>query len=473
MKQSRLVAVLIIITVGLAVLPAQQVNAAQPYSEKFTGYVAGSSALWFMTFSGINATSSGLAAVEAIQGVTWYNITAIKTTGWLSDFQVFGLNGYNLIPVPFLPSEGAFLTVGASDYGVAALAATAFDSYLYTAFVSYKNSSSSYVFYSPLSFGSIIPSTILNLIPKSMAGFASAISSSAFVGLKSPMVSLQGTRGSSGFSHSLTLGSIVASALDSSSRPSILNYFGTSITSLSASNKSTSSTIAFRFLDGVVNNTDHAAVSSNLSGSGEYFLSLSPGAKLRRLNVTVLQKPPVLLAERLIDRGVLMPGQTVSVSISLTNLSGNATITTARFSDDWWEAYGFFKLVGKSNSTIPSLTLKAGGTSTPTYVLQYNGTGTRQLTVSATTIQYSYVVGTAEFLMHAMLNPVTLSLGIVEPVVYAYVAPAGNYEGSVGGTQLFNVIARNVGNLTASFVVVAGQQKGGFRPATRPRPRCP
>ena len=413
-----------------------------------------------MNFDGVNVTASGLVAVEAIKGVSWYNVTAIETTGWSSDFQIFGHEGYDLIPVPFLPSQGAFLSVGASNYSEAASAATAFDSYMFTTFVSYSNSSGSYTFYSPLSFANIIPSTLLKLVPTEMGGFASAISSSAFVALKSPMVILQGTRGSSGFVYNLTLGSIATNALDTSYQPNILKYFGTTLASLSASSKSVSSTVVFRFLDGIINSTDHSAVTSRIGGSAEYSLSLAPGAKVGSLNVTVLQAPPLLLAERIVDTGVLMRGQNMSVSISLSDLS-NTTISTVRFSDNWWKDYGFFKLVSKSNSTVPSLTLNASETSTPTYELQYTGNGTQQLTIPAMVIQYSFKVGAATFKGHLTLNPVPLSLGIDEPDVYAYVTPAGGYGASAGNIQHFDVVAKNVGTRTAVSVVIAGQQEEG------------
>lgn len=457
-------AVFTLVAIVLAVVPAHNVQASQPYSEKFAAYIAGSDALWHMTFDGINATASGITAVEAVRGVNWYNLTAISTSGWSSDFQVFGQDGYDLIPVPFLPTQGAFLTVGAFNYSEAFSAAAAFDSYLLTSFVSLSNSSSSYTFYSPLSFKSIMPSTMLRLIPTSMGGFASAVTSTALIASASPIVSLQGIREASGFGHNLTLGSITESALTNSSQPNILKYFGTTISSLGAANKSASSTVAIRFLDGVINSTDSFASWRNSGWSGAYSLSIAPGHSIKSLNVTVVQQPPILLAERVIDRGVLTLGQNVSISISLTNLSGNYTISTSAFADNWWETCGCFTLVGKTNSTIQSLTLGPGGSSTPTYLLQYNGSESEQLSIPATAIYYSFMIGSTEFEGRATTNPVILSLNTDEPVIYATVAPVGSPAASVGGTQSFVVVAKNVGTLTASSVVIAGQQKQGMVP---------
>jgi hypothetical protein len=457
LKWSRFAAVFVIVAMLLAAFPVRQAQASQPYSEKVTVYIAGSDALWFMTFGGVNMTSSRITAVEAIQGVNWYNVTALNTASWTSDFQIFGQNGYNLIPVPLIPSQGAFLNVGAANYSVAASAAAGFDSYLLASFASYANSSGSYTFYSPLAFKSIIPSTLLRLIPTEMGGFASAVSSSALAASASPIVSLQGERESSGFSHNLTIGSIAANALSASSQPNLLKYFGTSISSLRAANKSVSSVVTVRFLDGVIKNEDSAAIASSSGGSGVYSLSLAPGKSVKSLNVTVVQQPPVLLAQRIIDKGVLTSGQNVSVSISLTNLSANTTITTSAFSDDWWQACGCLRLVSSTNSSIPSDELKPGGTFTPTYVLQYNGNESEQVSAPATEIVYSFEIGTAEFQAWATLNPIMLSLSINEPVVFAYVSPKGTLGASVGENQTFDIVASNVGTLTASSVVVAGQ----------------
>ena len=391
--------------------------------------------------------------------MNWYNITAIKTTQWSSDFQVFGPGGYNLLPVPFIPPQGAFLTVGAGSYSAALSEASAAGSYLLTSFSSYSNASGVYVFYAPLSFGDVVPATLLELLPSSEGGFASAITASSFTSLLSPMVTLAGVRGSSGFTHTLVLGSIVTSALDTTFRPNFLKYFGTTITSLSASNKSISSTINFHFLDGLVYSADSAAKSGNPSGGSFYSLSLSQSKKVFALNATVDQLPTALFAQRLVDRGVLMPDQNVSVTITLSNPDGPTSLSVVGFSDNWWSASGLFKLV-RGNTTVSSQSIGIGSSISPTYVLQYIGSSPQQFTIPPVAISYSYKVGSAIFNGRASTNPVTLSLGTAAPVVLAYVLPASsspNYEGAVGSAQSFTVTAENVGTLTASSVVIAGQ----------------
>ena len=461
MQRPVVLAVLVVVLLTLALVPAQHAYASQEYSEKITAYVAGSSALWYMSFDGVNATASSIGAVEGEAGVSWYNLTLLKTTSWSSDFQVFGPNGYNLIPVPFVPPQGAFLTVGADSYGTALSAAESLDSYLLASFVSYSNSTGIYRFYTPISFSGVAPDTLLKLIPSNVGGFASAVSASTFANLDSPMASLQGIREGSAFAHNLTLGSIAGSALSSSSRPQIMSYFGSTVKSLAAANMSTSSVIYLKFLDGPVNSSDKAAMVSSSPGTGSYELTLAPRQKVYSLNVTVDQAPELLLARRVVDRGVLMSGQNVSVTMSLSNPSGTTAVKTGGFSDDWWKSYGFFKLV-KGNITVQQETILPGDSLSPTYVLEYTGGTPEQIVVPPTSVNYTYTVGSAEFKGTASSNPISFSLGEDNPVVYAFLVPAKNSEGPVGSTQRFNITVKNVGTLTASSDVVDGKQEGGL-----------
>jgi hypothetical protein len=442
-------------------IPYHSVVATQSYSENLTSYIAGSQVLWFMHYNGINATSSGISNVEAVSGLSSYNLTVIKTTSWTVDSEVFGPNGYNLIPTPYIAPQAAFLTVGADSYASALSTARAFDAYLFTSFISYSNDTGTYVFQSPISFDSIVPVTLLTFIPSGFGGFASAISPTVFTTTQSPIVTLSGVKGSSGFVRDLTLGSIATSALTSLYTPNFLNYFGSAISSLKASNKSISSTVAFHFLDGVVSSSDHANVTAN-----SYSVSISPGKSLKTVNVTDDQIPEQLYVQRIIDTGVLKPMQNVSVTISLGNLIGTSNITTSVFTDNWWQSYGFFKLINGS-STIPSQLVEGGASQNPTYILQYTGTSHQQITIPAISVPYSYTTGVKTFEGVARSNSIPLSLGVDEPVVFAYVVPASvnsNYGSALGSTEHFSVVARNIGTQTASTVMLADQPEGGLVP---------
>ncbi len=462
MKRSQLLAVFIITSIVLLPLVPPQTHAQAGYTEKVKVYVAGTDAAWFIELGGVNVSNSHVLSVESIAGVSSYNITAIKSTSWISDYQSFGPQGYRVLPVPFVPPQGVFLTVGASSFTDANDAANQFATYLLTTFGSTSNSSGSYSFFAPISFASVVPSTLLGLVPLSNAGFLAPITLSKFVTLDSPMVTLAGKRAQTGFSHQISIGSITSSGLDSTSRPNILNYFGPAVASLQASNKSSSSTIEFHFLDGLVVSPDNATVTSNrASFSSTYTLTLKPGAKLNRLNATVIQQPAQLLATRQVDVGVLKTGSNMSVTVSLSNLSNATALSNIALSDNWWSGTGLFKLVrGSSNVSVASLPV--GQSTSPTYVLQYNGNATKQLAIPSATVSYSFVVGSSTFNEYTKLNSFSVSLGADEPVVYAYLTSSGTLGGSVGSNQSLKVVLKNVGTRAANSVNVGGHAVGGL-----------
>ena len=445
----------------LSAVPLQRAQAASSYTEKLNVYVAGSDALWYFTFGGVNA-SSQLSTLESVPGLSWYNVTAIKTTGWPSDFQVFGANGYNLLPVPFVPSQGLFLTVGSDSYSHAQAAASALDPYFLTSFVSLSNGTGTYAFYSPISFGDLVPHTLLAFLPSTEGGFASAVVSSSLASLASPFAVLEGVKSSSGFTHSLVVGSITSNAL-SSSQPSIMSYFGSSVGYLRASNHSSSSVVQVTFLDGQVASSDAGAtVQNSPQFRGYYTLTLAPGKRFSSINATVSERPAPLLASRTVDVGVLHTGGNLTVALTFRDLSGTATISRLAFTDSWWNSTGGFKLVSGSGSDSVSLSsLAPGGVQTPVYKLQYTGTTVGSITIPASVLRYQYTVGSKTFNATALLNPIRLSLGAEDAVVVATIAPNGNLGKPVGQSQGFNVTVTNVGTLPASSVTVAGRSIPG------------
>jgi len=463
LRHIRLLALLVIITVAAAPLAHTGTHAASSgFTEKLTAYVAGSDAAWFLDLEGVNVSNAYVSSAESVPGVSGYNLTAVKSTAWVSDYQIFGPQGYNVLPVPFVPPEGVFLTVGAVSYAAASSAATRLGSYLLTNFESTTNESGLFSFFAPISFGKVMPSTLLKLLPTSTAGFVKAITVSSFLGLDSPVVALEGKRGESGFVHDLILGSITSTGLDSTSKPNLLSYFGQAQASLRASNKSLSSTIIFHFLDGLATSPDSARVTNDQAAfSSTYVLSVKPGAVIHKLNATVIQQPAVLLATRVIDLGVLKTGANMSVTISLTNLSNSTAVSGIIVSDDWWKASGLFKLVG-GNSTISVPSLSIGDASNPTYVLRYTGNRTQQMQLPATSVTYVYSFGTLALQRHTNLNPISISLGADEPVLYASLAPVGSLIRPVGSAQGLKVLVKNVGTRAASSVSVGGQDVGGL-----------
>jgi hypothetical protein len=461
LKRSRVIAVFIVALMLLASTPVRVAHGQGGYTEKLNVFVAGSDALWYFTFGGINGSSS-LSTLESTPGLSWYNVTAIDTTGWQSDYQVFGPEGYNLLPVPFIPPEGLFLKVGSDSFNDASAAASALDSYLLTGFVSLSNGTGAYTFYSSLSFDALVPLTLLKFLPTSEQGFTSAITKSGLVSTDSPFVVLEGQKSSSGFSHSLVVGSISASALTATGAVNILGYYGTTITFLQASNQSSSSVIRFQTLDGVLKSADKASVSTDYARfTGSYTLNLAAGKRLTGLNATVVEQPGTLLATRAVDVGVLRTGDDIAITLSLRNTSPSYPISKITYTDSWWNSTGLFKFLG-GNDSIPGSGLVAGASVTPVYRLQYTGTSIGNLTIPASVIRYAYVVRGVSFNGTAVFNPIRLSLGRDDAVVYSTLVPVGGLGSPVGEQQRYNVTVTNVGTLPASSVVVAGHSIAGL-----------
>ncbi len=438
----------------------QESRASTPYTENLDVYIAGSSAYWYFTFGGVNA-SAGLSQFESSPGLTSYNITAIDTSSWKSDFQIFGPNGYNLLPVPFVPPQGLFLTLGAASYPDALAAAAQLDTYFKSTFASFSNSSSSYVFYSPLSFDEIIPSTLLKLVPTSLGGFASAINSTTFEDSLSPIITLSGTKGPSGFYRELAVGSISQHALNSEGSPALLTYFGGNVTSLTRANDSSSSSVEVNVLDGVLKSPDNATVKDDMAQfEGSYAINVTGSEKLKSINATVLQQPPALLAVRNIDTGVLQTGQNMTVTISLTDLSNTTALDNVTFDDNWWSP-SMFKLV-RGNDTFSDPVLNSTEPQTPSYTLEYIGNTTGRVNIPVAPVEYSYIAGNYSFQSRAILNPISISLGLDDAAVYAYVTPVGGASRSVGTAQTLNLTVTNVGTRTATKVVADSRQIGSL-----------
>lgn len=453
----------------MATVPMQASHAQSSYTEKLNVYLAGSDALWYFTFGGING-SGHLSALESTPGLNWYNVTAINTAGWQSDFQVFGPRGYNLLPVPYVTPSGMFLTVGADTYGDASAAAAALDSYLLTDFVSMSNGTGTYAFYSPVSFSALVPLTLLKFLPTADGGFAAAISASSFVSTPSPFVVLEGVKSSSGFDHSLVVGSIDYSAISSTGTPALLTYFGATVSTLAAANNSASSTIQVNALDGTLVSTDAATVTNNNAAfTGSYALSLAPGKHISGINATVTEQPAPLLAYRSIDVGVLRNGGDLAVTLTFSDLSSSEPIANLTYSDTWWNGTGAFKFLSGVDG-LTTGTLSAGTTSTPVYRLEYTGSAVGPFTIPASVVSYSYVSNGKTFNATATLNPITLSLGVDEAVVYAVVTPEGSLNQPYGATESLNITVVNVGTLPASSVVVAGKTISGLAAKTASTP---
>ncbi|TLX95099.1 MAG: hypothetical protein E6K96_07795 [Thaumarchaeota archaeon] len=459
MKSRQLAAIAVIMSLGvLPIAPGGVAALPSGYTERLDVYAAGSNALWYLTLSGVNASAPAISKAEAVSGLTSYNLTAIKTTSWDSDFQVFGPQGYNLLHLPFIPDQGLFLTLSASDASAATSAVSAFDSYLAAAFVPLSNGSGTYSYFSPVSFSLIVPGTLLRLIPQSAGGFASLISPTQLIAQASPFVTLSGQKAASGFSHSLTVGSIKLAALASGTLQ-LLTLFGSSPSSIQPSKLASTSTIYLRSLDGLISSKDKATVrNSDANFSGSYSYTLNQTSRVKALNLTLLQSPAVAIATRILDKGALNSGDTLAVTLSVKNIVSQP-VQNFTVRDDWWKSYpGFFAFSsGTANFTIPSI--GGGQGDSRTYVLKVNSSQKGEITIPPVTGSYSYQSGGIRYNGTAVFNEAQVVVGMVEPALAINIQPSGASGNPLGTPENFTVTVTNIGSGPALNVKVANSTK--------------
>jgi hypothetical protein len=368
-------AVILVLMLSLSLIPALQVGFVRAqsqsgYSERLDVYTAGSNALWFMTFRGINATAGSFASAESVQGLNAYRITAIKTSGITPDLQVFTSDGYGILKLPFLPLEGVFLTVNATSRSAADAAASAFDAYLTAAFVPVSSGVGTFTYFSSVSFDSAAAPVLYKLVPASLKGMASMISESSFLGLSLPMLTLEGARSGSSFVHTLQIGAASAGVLDSAGNLAMSSVLKLSNSTVTTSLDSSSSAIYVHSLDGLVSSTDLAVTSNHQANfSGSYVLTVRPGNKVTA-NVSILSQIPNIEVYRTLDRGSVGPGDVLSVTMLVRAVSTVGLVQNVLLNDSWWKSYPSIFQLGSTNSTfkIPSLT--PGQNASRTYVLK-------------------------------------------------------------------------------------------------------
>lgn len=424
------------------------------YSEKIDVYIAGNHALWSLTFSGINVTKQ-ISEIENVQGINSYNLTAIDTSNWLSDYQIYGPNGYNIINLPYIPVSGIFLTVNSSSSVQADLFAQNISKYFYTQFVKINSSNNIYSFFAPVSFSEVLKNIILKLYPTKAGGFSSLISLSSLINQGNVIILLSAVRNQYSFAHSLTVSSITNSVLTPTGSINLLTVIGSSSKFIQPSNKSAMTSITIKVLDGLLYSPDNATVINDQEKmESSYFLNLKPSERIYKVNVTISQQLPSILVKRLLDTGSLLENKLLSVTLSFTNVS-NVTVYNVTVRDNWWKTYSFFKISsGDSELRLDNLT--SGMTTSRTYVLNYTGSKPMTLVIPPAKVDFFFKLGNKEFNDETYSNGATLSLNSSGPGLYAYLSEQSS-QIQAGSEARLTLNVFNVGSGPANNVSVYGQ----------------
>ena len=84
------------------------------------------------------------------------------------------------------------------------------------------------------------------------------------------------------------------------------------------------------------------------------------------------------------------------------------------------------------------------------------------MTIPASVVRYQYTYRGATYGATAVLNPIRLSLGMDDAVIYSTATAVGGFDKGTGDVQKFNITVANVGTQPASTVVVAGHPLVGL-----------
>ena len=427
-----------------------------PYSERLDIYTAGSSGYSLVSLSPVNASKPSIVAAESVAGVSAYQLTAIKTASATPGSELFWVDGYNVLKLPFVPTNGVFLNVTASSKEAAQSAATSFDSFLGTNLVQISSSGNNYTFFGPADF-TVAGETIFTSVPGALEkGLASTTSGSTLATTPTPTAILTGVRSGSAFTHTVTFGSTQSSVVSANGSISLAKALNQANATFTSSARATSTQVVIHALDGLISSGDGAKVTnSQASFSGTYTATVPPNTKFKP-NVTILADPPVLTATRILDRGSAASGDLVSVTVQMRNTAQAGTIQNIAMNDSWWNSYPgiFSKTAGNSSFTIASLS--AGQNVSRTYVLKVNSAASQDLTIPSAKVSYSYSVGGVTVSTSTTTNQVELRTNSVGPALMI-LAGADIASGSPIGRQGHYVVTvTNLGNGPALNLQVAG-----------------
>jgi hypothetical protein len=473
MKFVRILAsVSIIVILALQPVGYSGITQKQPYSEKLDIYVAGSSALWSITLTGVNASNAHLSQIENISGLSSFSLTALKINQWQPDFQVFTRDAYGVINVPFVSDQGLFLSLTVDSPSAAQEAVKGFDSYLGAFFTPVSNSSNRYVYFSPANFESLIPSTLLGFLPSSrVGGFANLASTASVLTFPAPIVTLSGQKNGTLFVHSLRVGTPKSAVLSQSGALLLGNVIGSLANSMQASKFSQSSMIVVHALDGVLASNVTTNVKNNLTSfTGIYSLSVSAGNKTRGFNVAVLQTPPVIQATRKVylgNTGFAKSGNNVSVTLDVRN-SGPLTASNLTIRDDWWKNYPGLFALKKGSSDFVIRSLKQGAENTTTYVLRVTGANASELLVPPSGATFTFSSLGTKFSGTAVFNSFELPANQAGSALSFFVRTDLPSPQAFGARVRFVVNVTNTGSLPALNLAIGGNKSNTLSPGGAP-----
>jgi hypothetical protein len=464
--RATLVLVLVLSLALVPILASVPVHAQSQYTERLDVYTAGQNAFWSITLNRLGTSLPALTSAESATGLTGYRLVAMSTQGAVSDFQIFGVDGYNVLKLPSSPSEGLFLTVNATSSSAQSAVVSAFAKEFATDFTLVTSAGGSSTYFAPVDFLNVAAPILYKLVPSSLGGFASFASESTLVGLPMPYIELTANYNGTGFSHEIAIGAassdvLIAGAINLS------ELIGSANATISSSSSANSSQVVIHSLDGVIVSSDAAAISNHLDNfSGSYSLAVSP-AKVVDVNVTLGSQPPTAVAYRLLDHGSLVANDSLGVTIEVANTGQSGSIYNATVNDNWWKSYPTLFALSSGNYSFTIPTIAAGANVNETYVLKVISSSASQVTLPAATVSYAYLVSSKSYSGNVALGQQVIQVNDVGPALSVTAQPSIKSGSPLGTPGNYTVTITNTGNSPAlnvkleNYTVSDIAQEGG------------
>jgi len=417
-----------------------------PFSEKLDVYVAGSTGFWLVSVGPVNATRPGLLSAESVQGVSAYELTAVKTSSATPAAQLFWGEGYRVLKLPFVPDSGVFLNVTATSQSAAQSAASGFNTFLGANFVLTGSGRGNYTFFSPADF-TVAGGIIFSAVPSAAEKGLSAITSGATLASRpTPTAIMTGVRSGSSFTHTVSFGSEETGVTASNGTLNFAKAINQANASFLSSPIATSTQVVFHALDGLISSNDGAKIANDQSSfSGTYSITVAANTRFKP-NVTILEDPPILTATRILDRGAASSGDLVSVTLLLRNTATGGTVQNVAINDNWWNSYPSLFSLSAGNFSVSGVSLTAGQNVTRVYVLKVTSTASQDLFLPATKVTYSFSLGSGVVTASTKTNQVELRTNGIGPSLMIQAGADVSSGTAMGKVGHYLVTVTNIGN---------------------------
>ncbi len=467
-KVSATLLTFILILSSLTVYPTPLGFSQTDYSEDISVTMIGNTAYWEVNMRGGNYSTPGLSEAErGAAGVSRYWLSAVDSSNWSSEYELFSNSGFNLLGFDALPASGVFLKVEANSFESARAFADSLNRVLRIDLTSYSALRSDvFIFYSHLDFN-IVKNRWWSIVPVKYEGASRLINKEVFTTSQDvPIFKFSGENIGGGFTHTVTLAGLKRSAVTTDGKILVANILK-DIDKTKSSPTAISSTITIRtigsfitFADAGTKNVTIASVgpvrNTSENRSAAVTIAVRSGQLFPPAAIDLAQTFPSVIVTREVDRGALNRGDVVTVGIRVKNVAppGSTPVGNITVNESWWRDSRVFEFLdGETSRTLGHLA--PGANLTLAYRLQLISSDKGEAVAPPTSVTYSYKMGDAEIKESVKFNRLTFILNDVRPSITVEASPKQSIP-PIFSVAPVDLTIRNIGNGHATSVEIDG-----------------